>query len=673
VDRPAGDPTVDPLSLRRKRRLRSHHRHALSLGFIVALVFVAGACAAVAGVFVNDPAALVRCDLGSLRAQALGHTTFVTASDGSRLGAVPSTRNREPVPLSRMSPWLAKATVAVEDARFWTRPGALDLEAITRAAVADIGAGRIVEGGSTIDQQLARDRYLRAPAPTLSRKLQEACIAAQLEQRYSRRTILQDYLDEAYYGHLAYGVQAAAETYFSRPASRLTMAQAALLAGLPQAPTVYDPIPHPAAARRRRNEVIAALRAAGAISAGRMRAAQRSPLRLRPGRRYSGAGPQPFFEYARRELIQGVGRWRAMHGGLDVSTTLDPHLQRLATAAIGHWLGQPGQPAAALVAIDPSSGAIRAMAANVPGHQGEAFNVASQSHRQAGSTFKTFTLAAAMEAGIPLGSVWHGPPALTIGDPRCMNGIAPWVVHNYADEAQGTMSLLQATAFSVNTIYAQVVTKVGPQAVVDVAHRMGIQSPLTPVCSITLGPEGVSPLEMTDAFATLAARGVHHPASALARVTSSSGRAVVSPASGDRALSQGVADRVTYALSGVIRAGTGTAADIGRPAAGKTGTAESFKDAWFCGFVPQLATCVWIGYPQAEIPLGTVDGFAQVVGGSVPARIWHDFMSRAVSGLPVEQLPTVPASRLRGPTPTTTTTPSPSPTPTPAPRTRPKL
>jgi penicillin-binding protein 1A len=643
MEPPDLDPRIDALS-RRRRRSRLHRRsarRAVLLGLGLVTVLVTGACAAVTGVFVNDPAALVRCDLGSQHIQALGRSTFASASDGSRLGAVPSTRNREPVPLGRMSPWLLKATVAVEDARFWTRPGALDPQAITRAAVADVRARRVVEGGSTIPQQLARDRYLRAPAPTLSRKLQEACLATHLVQRHSRRAILQDYLDGAYYGHHAYGVKAAAETYFSRPADRLTMVQAALLAGLPQAPTVFDPLEHPAAARRRRHEVLAALLASGAISAPRYRAADRGPLHLRPGARYATGGPQPFFEYARRELIERVGRWHAMHGGLHVSTTLDPHMQRLATASIDHWLGRPGQPAAALVAIDPSTGAIRAMSVVAPGHRGAAFNLASQSHRQAGSTFKTFALAAAMEAGIPLRSVWHGPPALTISDPRCMNGTAPWLVHNYADESQGTMSLLQATALSVNTIYAQVVMKVGPRSIVNVAHRMGVRSPLEPVCSIALGPEGVSPLEMTDAFATLAARGVHHAPSSLAAVTAPDGERVpaASVDRGDRALSPSVADRVAYALSGVIRAGTGTAADIGRPAAGKTGTAEGFKDAWFCGFVPRLATCVWVGYPRAEVPLGAVDGFAQVVGGSVPARIWHDFMVGAVAGTKAEPLP----------------------------------
>jgi penicillin-binding protein 1A len=212
------------------------------------------------------------------------------------------------------------------------------------------------------------------------------------------------------------------------------------------------------------------------------------------------------------------------------------------------------------------------------------------------------------------------------------------------------MSLLQATAFSVNTIFAQVALKVGPQQVVDAAHQLGIQSPLKPVCSITLGPEGVSPLEMADAFATLAAHGVRHRPEALREVTLPDGRPLFAPTHGTRVISQGVARKVTYALSGVVRAGTGRAADIGRPAAGKTGTAEKFKDAWFCGFVPQLAACVWVGFPHAEVPLGTVDGFAQVVGGSIPARIWHDFMGPAVAGRAPLPLPGPSAASL-GPPP----------------------
>jgi penicillin-binding protein 1A len=499
-----------------------------------------------------------------------------------------------------------------------------------------------VQGGSTITQQLVRDRYFGHRRMTLRRKLQEACLALDVARSSSRRRILAAYLNLVFYGHHAFGVEAAARTYFSRPARDLSLGQAALLAGLPQAPSLYDPFGRPEATLRRRNEVLVALRHSGAISAARCRIAAASPLGLRPGQRYRRARGATFFDAVLRDLVRRYGAARARHGGLRVDTTLDPRLQHLATRAIDGWLHRRSDPAAALVAIDPSSGAVRAMAAVAPGHQGLRFNLAAQSRRQAGSAFKVFTLTAAVEQGIPLSSVWRGPASMTITSRRCLNANGPWMVHNYADESTGTMSLLQAVAHSVNTIFAQVVMRVGPNHVVAVAHRMGIRSPLTPVCSITLGPEGVSPLEMTDAFGTLASRGIHHDAQMLGRVTSADGTVLTRlRPGGSRVLAKKVAERVTYALTGVIRGGTGTAADPGRPAAGKTGTAESFKDAWFCGFVPQLAACVWVGYPQAEIPLRNVAGFAQVFGGSIPARIWHDFMVPAMSGMPVRPLPTV--------------------------------
>jgi penicillin-binding protein 1A len=621
-------------------------------GAHIRLLLVAAALvAALAGAAVTGRAVLFgSCNLDSLRPIPLGQNSFLYTSNGSLLGVVPSTTNRQPVPLAHMSPWLAKATVAVEDRRFWVRNSALDAEAIVRAAVADVKAHRTVQGGSTITQQLARDRYLHSPQPTLQRKLREACLAAQLEHRTPKRLILEQYLNGAFYGHYALGVQAAARTYFGRSAHRLTLTQAALIAGLPQAPTRYDPLKRPAAALARRDEVLRAMLAARYISPARYRAAVRRPLHLAPGRLYGTIRAAPFFDYATRELVGRYGRRRARRGGLRVVTTLDPRLQRLADGAIGSWLSLPSDPASALVAIDPSTGAIRALTAIAPGHQRLRFNLASQSHRQAGSAFKTFTLVAALESGIGLDSVWRGPSSLTIADRRCMNATGPWVVHNFADEGHGTMSLLQATAFSVNTIYAQVALKVGPAKVVDVAHRMGVRSPLQPVCSITLGPEGVSPLEMADAFATLAAGGVHHDATALERVSGADGRVLgrLDP-KGNRVLARGIAQRATYALAGVVRAGTGTAAYFGRPAAGKTGTAESFKDAWFCGFVPQLATCVWVGYPQAELPLLNVDGFGQVFGGSIPARIWHDFMSRALANTPVRPLPVPSAGQLAEP------------------------
>jgi penicillin-binding protein 1A len=607
----------------------------------VLLFATAAAGAGALAIVARSPSLISGCDRGSARPLQLGSDSLIYAADGSRLGAVPTTRNREPVPLERMSPWLPKATVAIEDRRFWQH-GALDYAGIARAALADLRTGRIVQGGSTITQQLVRDRYLGRERMTLSRKLREACLAVDVARSASRGRILAAYLNLVFYGHHAFGVEAAARTYFSRPARDLSLGQAALLAGLPQAPSLYDPVRRPRATLRRRNEVLAALRQAGEISAARYRIAAARPLGLRLGDRYSRVRAATFFDAVLRDLVRRYGARRARSGGLRVDTTLDPRLQGLASRAIAGWLHRRADPAAAVVAIDPRSGAIRAMAAATPGHERLRFNLATQSRRQAGSSFKVFTLTTAVEQGIPLSSVWSGPASLTITTRRCLNANGPWIVHNYADESTGTMSLLEGIAHSVNTIFAQVVMRVGPSHVVEMAHRMGIRSPLRPVCSITLGPEGVSPLEMTDAFGTLASGGIRHDAQVLGRVSSADGAVLARlRPGGTRVLARHVAEQVTYALTGVIRGGTGTAADPGRPAAGKTGTAESFKDAWFCGFVPQLVACVWVGYPQAEIPLHDVGGFADVVGGSIPARIWHDFMVPAMSGVPVRPLPTV--------------------------------
>jgi penicillin-binding protein 1A len=603
----------------------------------LAIAWAAGAVAVLLVVAAGAPDGVIGCHLANERVQRLGSESFLYAADGSRLGAVPATRHREPVSLARMGHWPPAATVAIEDRRFW-RHGALDYRGIARAAVADLRAKRIVQGGSTLTQQLVRNRYFDGRPMTVSRKLEEACLAVQLARTWPRRRILRAYMNSVFYGQRAYGVEAAARTYFARPAHALTLDQAALLAGLPQAPSLYDPSRHPRAALARRNEVLNALWRAHRLTAARRDRAVRRPLGLRPGSRYRRVRARTFFGYALASLERRLGRRRVRRGGLTVQTTLDLRVQRIARQAVAGRLDHPADPAAALVAIDPRTGAIRAMTARAPG-RALRFNLASQSRRQAGSAFKVFTLVAALEHGIPLSSVWHGPPALSIPSSRCPNGDRPWLVHNFADEAAGTMTLREAIARSVNTIFAQVVTRVGPRRVVAVAHAMGVRSPLVPVCSITLGPEGVSPLDMTSAFATLAADGVHRPARALARVTAGRARRLVRPhPRGRRVVPARVAAAATSALTGVVRFGTGVAADPGRPAAGKTGTAESFKDAWFCGYVPQLAACVWIGYPHAEIPLLNVEGFPQVFGGSLPALIWHDFMVAALRGRPVRPL-----------------------------------
>jgi penicillin-binding protein 1A len=672
---PAKRSPLPVASLRAAHRRQRRRGRPVARRLAVGAVLVGLVGAVLTGIGYTGMAAFrSSCSLASERPIELGSNSFVYAANGSRLGMVPAVRRRQPVALHQMSPWLARATVAIEDRRFWQH-GALDYEAIVRAAIADAAAGRIVQGGSTITEQLVRNLYLGTTKPmSLEGKIDEACLAVQLARIWPKQRILAAYLNQIYYGNHAYGVQAAAETYFGRSARRLTLPQAALLAGLPQAPSTYDPFRKPKAARSRRTQVLAAMFSNGGISDARYEKAVRSPLGLRHTPPSLQAPRSDFFRHVTGELDRRLGARRAGTGGLRIETTLAPRLQRAANEAIVAHLRTPGDPAAALVAIDSRTGAIRALTSLVPGRRQPLFNLATQSHRQAGSAFKTFTLTAALEDGISLDSVWTGPPTLTIPDPRCLNANGPWQVHNYADEAAGTMPLVQAIAHSVNTIFAQVVVKVGPDRVAQVAQRMGITSPLQPVCSITLGSQAVTPLEMTDAFATLADRGVRHAPFAVAKVKGPEGVLLWRTSGRARAaVPQDVADHVTWALQHVITEGTGTAAAIGRPAAGKTGTGEEFQDAWFCGYVPQLAACVWVGYPQGEIPMENVEGFAGVFGGSLPALIWHDFMTAAVANRPVENfaIPYEPAPVVKPSAPATTTTTTTT-TPAPAPPAMPK-
>ncbi len=610
------------------------------LTFVFVILLALGGVAIV-GAAVAPTIIRSQCDLSSLKAVKLGTNSFVAARDNSLLGTIPAKRNRQQLTLAQISPWLAKATVAIEDRRFW-RHGALDYTGIARAALKDIESGRAEQGASTLTQQLARNLYIGKPSQTLGRKITEACLAMKLADKLSKRDILDRYLNVVYYGNQAYGVGAAAQTYFSKRASQLTVAEAAMIAGLPQAPTLYDPLRDADAALRRRNEVLDAMLATSTLKPAAWRYARTRPLGLKPGTLYKTIHEPYFFGYVDQALVQQYGQQLVESGGLRVRTTIDPKLQALAQRTIAQHLPGRQDPASALVAIDPRNGKLRAMAVWVPSRERLQFNLASQGHRQAGSAFKPFTLAAALEHGTSLYSYFSGPSELTIDDPACRGAYdAPWDVHNNADEAEGTMNLIDATANSVNTIFAQLVSQVGPPAVVRMAHRLGIQSDLKAYCSITLGTQAVSPLEMTSAYATLANHGVRHDPQPVESVRTASGETVPYPVSKPRvAVSRQIADEVTYALEAVTQKGTGTGAAIGRPIAGKTGTAEKYVDAWFCGYVPQLATCVWVGYPHREIPMNYVEGYAPVYGGTIPASIWHDFMEGALAHTPVQDFVT---------------------------------
>ena len=571
------------------------------------------------------------CDLNTLRPVEIGANSFVYAYDGSLLGSIPAERNREPVTTAQMSKWLPRATVAVEDRRFWQH-GGVDYVGIARAAWKDVTAGRVVEGGSTITQQLVRNLYI-GQEKTFNRKIKEACLAIKLAQRWPKQKVLNEYLNTVYYGNHAYGVEAAAQTYFSKHASQLSLLQAALLAGLPQAPSVYDPYHNPQAALDRRDEVLRAMLTNQTITLAQYGTAIRSnTLDLRAGRIYTRIKQPYFFSYVIDELDRQYGTNTVRQGGLKVYTTIDPRLQRLADKAIREILPYKTDPASAIVSVEPGTGAIRAMTAVVRS-TGNQFNLVAQSARQAGSTFKTFVLASAIEQGMDPDSTYYtsAPFTCSIG-PWCQT---PWQVHTYDNSYRGSMSVTHGTLASDNAIYAQLTLDVGPRYVWQMAHRLGVHlSPDKPVASIGLGSLAVSPLDMAAAYATFAALGTYAKPMAITKVILPGGHEDKDSGWGKpqtkRVVSQGVAWKVTDVLRQNALYGTGAGSGDGiHINAGKTGTTENHADAWFDGYTRQLSTVVWMGYPKGEIPMLSVHGQA-VAGATFPVPIWHAYMATAL-------------------------------------------
>ncbi len=620
-----------PNGASRRRRTRARgRRHGRRNAVAVVLVVLFGIPLVLVVTGLGGFAAFKNsCDLASLQPVAIGQNSFVYAADGSLLGSIPAERNREPVTLSQVSRWMAKAVIAVEDKRFYQNSG-VDLWGTARAAWRDATEGRVVEGGSTITQQLVRNLYISRER-TLQRKVKEVCLALKLNHAWSKNRILAAWMNQVYFGNHAYGVEAAAQTYFSKPAKDLTLIEAATLAGLPQAPSLYDPILYPDAALARRAEVLKALYSTGDISFERYQTALRDPsLHLNPGRLYTQIREPYFFSYVRDQLIAEYGAQTVQSGGLRVYTTIDPAFQRAARDAITQTLYLKDDPAAALVSINPANGAIRAMTAVYPGRKRNQFNLVAQARRQAGSTFKTFVLAEAVNQGInPASATYFSAPFHYQPDPA----IPAWDVSTYSHTYSGLISVQQATLASDNTVYAQLTLDVGPENVAKMAQKLGVESPLQPVPSIGLGSNAVSPLDMASAYATLAAGGIYSKPTAIRKVILSNGKEDDQAGWGKparkRVISDGVAYTVTQILAQNVRYGTGTRANFGRPAAGKTGTTDDHADAWFCGYLPNLEATVWVGYPQGEIPMQNVHGIA-VAGGSFPAEIWRLFMERAV-------------------------------------------
>ena len=611
----------------RRRRIRKLRFLALLAAlFLVSLVsFAYGLVSAIAS------------DLSELepgrgkRPQQLG---YIYASDGKTVLAVlRGDETRIVVKSDRIAPVMKQAIVAVEDRRYWQHEG-VDARGVLRAVWADIRNKEFVQGGSTITQQLVKNAYTEQER-TISRKLKEAALAWQLEQKWSKDRILTAYLNTIYFGNGAYGVEMAARVYFNKHANELGLHEAALLAGLPASPGAYDPASNPRRALLRRQTVLRLMLAQQLITRSDFLTALNEPL-PRPqsiGLPNIGRRSSYFAEYVKQQLVPYYGSGKVFGGGLRITTSIDTKIQELAREAIDKTLTDPRGPAAALVAIDPRDGRVLAMVGGRSFKKSQ-FNLAVQGERQSGSAFKPFVLASALAQGI-------SPDTVFVSKPTVINlGDKLWSIANYEGSYLGTIDLREATTHSDNTVYAQLTAQVGPQNVRRTARALGITSPLDAYFAIGLGVEAVNPLEMARAFATFANGGARIDGTVLGNRP----RAVLSVQDGGivdhndplerQVLDSNDAALLTSMLQNVVEEGTGQRAALGdRPAAGKTGTTENHGDAWFVGYTPQLAAAVWVGYPNKLKPMLTEFEGGPVAGGTFPALIWNAFMTKALRNL----------------------------------------
>jgi len=574
-----------------------------------------------------------KCDPARQRHQV--NTKIYDASGNRILAVLRGTENRVLVDYNEISPLMKQAMVAIEDRRYFEHRG-VDMRAIARALWADVNSKGVVQGGSTITQQFIKNSC-SDHTRSIGRKVREATLAWGLEQRWSKKKILTSYLNTIYFGNRAYGVDQAALTYFGHHAKKMALWEVALLAGLPADPSRYDPVTNPKAARARRRTVLRTMLQLGAISREQLRRADREPLPQdveSPDTR----GPGGYFaNYVTQQLVDQYKTRGVFGGGLTVRTTLDIGLQKIGHRAIARWLKEEDGPAAALVAVDPRDGSIKAMIGGSNFRESQ-FNLAVQGERQSGSSFKPFVLAAALEQGIsPETTFVSKPQTIFIGDKY-------WPVSNYEDSYLGSIDLATATVHSDNAVYAQLTALVGPKNVRRAAYELGITSRLNDYFAIGLGAEAVNPLEMARAFSTFANRGrrvdgtiFRNQPRAIASVHRVGQRRRQNAPVNRPVLDPEKADLINDILQKVVRQGTGTKAALpDRPVAGKTGTTENYGDAWFVGYTPQLAVAVWVGYPNNLTPMLTEFDGEAVAGGTFPALIWKSFMQPALEYLEEE-------------------------------------
>jgi membrane peptidoglycan carboxypeptidase len=571
----------------------------------------------------------------------------IYARDGSVLATLYLDENRKIVRLNQVNELAVDAVLAIEDARFWEHPG-LDVQGILRALVRNVRAGEIEQGASTITQQLARNVFATiGTEETLARKVQEARVAMRLEEEYTKEEILELYLNEVYFGRGVYGIGTAAEYYFGTKARKLTLPQAAMLAGLISAPETYSPVNDKEAAITRRNVVISRMQSLGMVRPEDAAAAIAAPLGLDITQIGNENARFPFFvQYLKNRILSDkrFGRTRRariktlFQGGLRINTTLEPTLQRAGERIVASRFPDPRGRQSAIAAVDTATGAVKALVGGSNFEKSQVNLATGQggTGRQSGSAFKPFTLVAAFEQGIPLGKVYKAASGQYV---QCGPYGGRYQVFNAGDGGgSGYIDMAAATQGSVNAYFVQLAAEVGPPKIVEVAHRMGIRSPLEPVCSITLGTFEVTPLEMASAFGTLANHGVHCRPFAITRVEAR-GKVLLRQRKGrcEQVVDRRIADDVAGLLRLVVSGGTGTAANLGQwPVFGKTGTTNDSADVWFSGCTSQVCAATWVGHPQARVPM------PGAYGGTVAAPVWHDFMLVAMRGLPPRPLPGTP-------------------------------
>jgi membrane peptidoglycan carboxypeptidase len=597
-------------------------------------------------------------------------TSVVYAADGRTvLARLVLDEDRKVVQLKDIPHKVRNAVVAIEDDRFYEH-GGIDLRGILRAAVTDLRQRTIAQGGSTLTQQYIK-KVVTGDSRTLDRKLREAMYAVQLEERWTKNEILQAYLNQAYFGDGVYGIATAAQHYFGGKSLRkLTLAEAAALAATIQAPNRLKPT-RPKDNKPRRMAVLDRMQERGFVSAKSVDRAKREKLKVKL---FTPTTRQPYFvEFIKQQLLHDPAYDKVLgkentekrkrmvfQGGLKIVTTLEPKRQAQARAAIRNQLwsrfGQNGNPTGAVASVDPKTGRILALYGGRENFRRSQVDLATARGGvgfQPGSSFKVFYLVAALEKGISPGKVYNSPPRVTIPDRRCYTGYnTPWSPGNAGDGEAGVFNMYQATAHSVNTYFAQLAMDTGIERAIEAARRMGISVPPRNtkdyddhwnVCSSVLGVVPVSVLDMASAYGVLANNGVRCPAFSIARIDAPDKKLFERKPDCRKVIEPKIASTVTAMLRGVVTSGTGGAASLpGRPVAGKTGTAQEYQSAFFNGYTPQLATSVWVGFTPKPVPMRSQNGGRPVYGGTFPAMIFHDYMTAALAGAPVENFPAAP-------------------------------